>query len=100
DNERELWVALRDARELRDPAARKKHDRKTSLLGFRPEPVGGAVGEPGERCGRVEHQAYAEHAGLLSPCRQQRRRFWILEPDLAHDGEAVGITPDGFKRVV
>jgi hypothetical protein len=31
-------------------ADRKKHDGKPSLLGCRPKPIGGAVGQPGARC--------------------------------------------------
>ena len=100
DNERELRVALRDAGEPGNLADRKKHDGKSSLLGCRPEPIGGSVGEPSARRGRVERHAHAEHARLLLPCRQQRRRFRVLQRNAAHDSEAAGITLGGFERIV
>ena len=39
----------------------------------------------------VEGHPHAEHARLLLPLRQQRRRFRVLQRDAAHDREAVGI---------
>ena len=39
DDERQLWVTLRDCRELRGVAGRQKHDGQTGFLGRRPEPV-------------------------------------------------------------
>src|SRR4029453_19196661 len=42
--------------------------------------------------GVFERQAHAKHAWLLLPCRQQRRRFRVLQRNAAHDSEAVGIT--------
>src|SRR5215831_8699176 len=86
--------------EPRNLADRKKHDCKSSFLGCRPEPIGGAVGEPSARRGRVERQAHAEHARLLLPCRQQRCRFRVLQRNAAHDTEAAGITLGGFERIV
>ena len=66
----------------------------------RPEPIGGAVEGPASVEGLVERQAHTEHARLLLPCRQQRRRFPVLQRNAAHDSEAIGITLGGFERIV
>ncbi len=99
DDERQIRVALRDWSEPVHVAERQEHDGKPVLLGRRPEPVSGAVGEPGERFGSVERHAHAEHARLILPPRQERSRLRILQRDAAHDREAAGIAPDGFQRI-
>jgi len=54
-----------------------------ALAGGRPEPVGGAVGEP-TGLQTVESVADAQHAGLILPGAEQVLRFRIVEPQAAH----------------
>src|SRR5207253_1186695 len=74
----------RSAMRAKSGNLRKKHDGKPCLLGCRPEPISGAVGEPDARLGRVESQAHAEHARLLLPYRQQRKNRWVVRLVLAY----------------
>src|SRR4051812_7212894 len=46
DNEGQSGMPLRDRAKPQGLAAREEHDRDTGLLGERPVPVGGAIGQP------------------------------------------------------
>ena len=73
DDDPQLGMARGDLADLREPFGRVHHDRNVVPLGLRPEPVGGAVGEPRPVGVAVEGQPHAEHAGLLAPsCDQDR----------------------------
>ena len=99
DDEYELRVALRDARELVRLTGGEKHDRNVGLLGCRPEPVRGPVSKP---CGLLasDIQPNTEHTRLFSPCRKAASRCRIVERDAAHDGEAAGISFHRFLSIV
>ena len=46
DDQRQPGMARGDRADLRQPLGRMHHHRHAVPLGLRPEPVGGAVGEP------------------------------------------------------
>src|SRR5262249_24188492 len=75
------------------------HHRNAVVLGLRPEPVGGAIGEPRPVGVAVEGEPHPEHAGLLAPAREHVLAG-LLERDASHDRETVGIGTYGLECVV
>ena len=100
DEEPEARVARGDCADLREPLRRVYHHRNLVALGLRPEPVGGAVGEPRPVGIAVKGQPHAEHAGLLAPAREQIAPFASGQRKAPHDGEAVGMLLRGLQRIV
>ena len=92
-------VAFGDRAEQRKLAGRQEHDRQAGLLGRRPEPVRGAVGEPILRAAprKVSRTPSTRAAPSIS---EAARRIRLLESDAAHDGEAARIPSDRFQRII
>ena len=92
-------MAFRDRREGGASAGREKHDRQPRLLGRRPDPVCGAVGQPrGLRA--EEGEPDPEHTWLLPPFWQPRGRLGLLEWNAPHHGEALRIALRRLEPVV
>ena len=100
DHQLEARVLARDAVEMVERARHQHHQRDAGLLGGRPEPVGGAVGEEVAVVLVVEGEAHAEHARLLAPVGHQRPARGIAEREAPHHREAVRIGARGFERHV
>ena len=89
-----------DLANLRKPLRRVHHNRDVVAFGLRPEPVGGAVGQPRPVGVAVERQPHAQHAGLVPPALEHVLAGAALERNASHDREAVGIFAHGFERVI
>ena len=84
--------------EFRQRVGGQGGDRHAGFLGFRPQPVDGAVFDP--LAGRIvqERISQAEHAGLVSPGGDAGAGGRVVERQRAHDRESARIVPHGLER--
>src|SRR5882762_656752 len=92
-------MALGHARKVRPLLVGEKHYRKARFFRGGPEPFGAAVREHFYILVQ-ERDAHAEHAGLASPSRQQRRGLWITQRNAPHHSKAGWIALGRFKAVI
>jgi hypothetical protein len=100
DDQREGGVTHGDGADLVEPLRRMHHHRNRVALGLRPEPVGGAVGEPGPVGVAMKREPHAEHARLLAPARKQVLVLGVLQREAAHHREPFGMFSRRLERVV
>lgn len=89
-----------DRGDLRQPLRRMHHHRDGVCLRLVPEPVRGAVGEPGPVLVAMESQAHAQHSRLVAPSRKQAAAAAAFKGDASHDGKTARVFAGRFEGVV
>jgi hypothetical protein len=100
DDDRKLRMTSGDLADLGQPLRRMHHHRNAVPLRLRPEPVGGAVGEPRPIRVAVKREPHAEHSGLLVPALEQIASLAGIDREAPHHREATGILLRRLQRIV
>src|SRR5262249_33667140 len=87
------WMAFRDLSKLRHRFGCERHYRNVVPLGGIPKPVSGAVFKPQWRAALMKSHAYAQHAWLVFPFRQQAAAFGLIYCYSPHNCKTIGVQP-------
>ena len=98
DDQLQAGMRLGDLPEGRQEQAGHGGDGDAFLLGGGPHPVELALVQGLLLVGIEQRPAQAHHPGLVAPAVDALAAFRIVERELAHHGEAVGISLRGGQR--
>src|SRR5215510_478142 len=93
DNETQTGMTFRDLAEPRHSFGCEGHDRHVVALCGVPKPVSRAIFQPKRRTALMKSHAYAQHAWLVFPFRQQLAAFGLIYCYSAHNCKTIGVQP-------